>query len=312
MKAVKNIGRGLDEGRRLEKEGNPEQAAAAYQGVVDQDPVHVEAVGRLLILYRRLKDYKKELAVIEAALAAHAQRDKVLQAKWLSQHPQAAKAGKDILRSLGGAKLSAFGADPEVPRLQKRKEVVERRLGIKPAKAKKKAGTGTRAAADRKAGRLAGAEARKEVKRAEVEARKAERVAEAEARKEVKRAEVEARKAAKQADAEARESAKRAAAEKKAQPSLFVITLRYLVALEKIDEAMTRHVAFLDKHFAQGEFLIAGRQVPRTGGVIIARGRNREAVERMMKQDPFVKGRLASVDIVEFRASKMGKGFAVS
>jgi uncharacterized protein YciI len=298
MKAVKNIGRLLEEGRRLEKEGSPEQAAAAYQEVVDQDPVHVEAVGRLLVLYRRLKDYKKELAVIDAALAAHAQRDKVLQAKWLSQHPKAAKAGKDILRSLGGAKLSAFGADPEVPRLQKRKEFVERRLGKKPAKAKKKA-------------RLAEVEARRAAKQAGVEARRAAKQAGVEARAAAKRAEVEAREAAKQADAEARETAKRVAAEKKAQPSLFVITLRYLVAMEKIDEAMTRHVAFLDKHFAQGDFLIAGRQEPRTGGVIIAKGRNRDAMERMMKQDPFVKAKLASVDIIEFWASKVGKGIAV-
>jgi uncharacterized protein YciI len=310
MKAVKNIGRLLEEGRRLEKEGSPEQSAAAYQEVVDQDPVHVEAVGRLLVLYRRLKDYKKELAVIEAALAAHAQRDKVLQAKWLSQHPKAAKAGKDVLRSLGGAKLSAFGADPEVPRLQKRKEFVERRLGKKPAKAKKKAETVTRAA-DRKEDLLAAAEARKTGRLAEVEARRAAKREEVEARAAAKREEAEARKAAKRAEVEARETAKQVAAEKKAQPALFVITLRYLVAMEKIDEAMTRHVAFLDKHFAQGDFLIAGRQEPRTGGVIIAKGRNRDAMERVMKQDPFVKGKLASVDIIEFRASKVGKGLAV-
>ena len=58
-----------------------------------------------------------------------------------------------------------------------------------------------------------------------------------------------------------------------------------------------------------GDFVVAGRQVPRTGGIIIARGKNRGAIERIMKQDPFLKGRLASLDIVEFTPSGDFTGF---
>ncbi len=106
------------------------------------------------------------------------------------------------------------------------------------------------------------------------------------------------------------EKKKAAAAEReaKAHPSLFIVSLRYLVPVERIDAVMEQHVAFLDKHFARGEFLVSGRQVPRTGGIILARGKDRTTVERIMQQDPFVKKKLASVDIVEFRASKMAKG----
>ena len=110
-------------------------------------------------------------------------------------------------------------------------------------------------------------------------------------------------KAAKKAETEKRRPEKEA----KAHPSLFIVSLRYLVPLERIDAAMKDHVAFLDKHFAKKEFLVAGRLVPRTGGIILARAKNREAVEKIMKQDPFVKRKLASVDIVEFVASKMDK-----
>ena len=67
-------------------------------------------------------------------------------------------------------------------------------------------------------------------------------------------------------------------------------------------------MTFLDKHYGRGDFLVSGRQVPRTGGIIITRGKNRAAVERMMQSDPFVKGKMASIDIVEFSASQMGKG----
>jgi uncharacterized protein YciI len=80
------------------------------------------------------------------------------------------------------------------------------------------------------------------------------------------------------------------------------------VSLDKIDKAMPSHVAFLKNHFEKGDFLVSGRQVPRTGGIIIARGKGRDAVERLMKNDPFVKKKLASVDIVEFTASQIGKG----
>jgi uncharacterized protein YciI len=87
-----------------------------------------------------------------------------------------------------------------------------------------------------------------------------------------------------------------------------VISLHYLAALEKIDAAMTKHVAFLDKYFASGVFMVAGRQVLRTGGGILARGKDRNALERIMKQNPFIRGKLATVDIVEFKVGKTAKG----
>ena len=71
---------------------------------------------------------------------------------------------------------------------------------------------------------------------------------------------------------------------------------------------MKQHVGYLNKHFDKGDFLASGRQVPRTGGIILARARDRGALEKTIKQDPFVKGKLASVDIIEFTANKVGKG----
>ncbi|MES1249246.1 MAG: YciI family protein [Chitinophaga rupis] len=146
-----------------------------------------------------------------------------------------------------------------------------------------------------------------EERRKEVAANKAEQKAAAEERKK----EVAAKKAAaiakKKEEASKRRAEKLAAAQEKSQPSLFVISLRYLVPLEKIDAAMSKHVTYLDKYFASGVFLMSGRQVPRMGGVIIARGKNRNAIERITRQDPFVKGKLARVDIVEFKGSKVGK-----
>ncbi|MBS1665260.1 MAG: hypothetical protein JST68_29715 [Bacteroidetes bacterium] len=75
---------------------------------------------------------------------------------------------------------------------------------------------------------------------------------------------------------------------------------------------LEKHTVYLDKHIAAGDFLMAGRQEPRTGGIIIARGKNLAAIERITRTDPFVKGGLASVDIVEFKGSRVADGMKVA
>jgi|SRR5262245_17855088 len=85
---------------------------------------------------------------------------------------------------------------------------------------------------------------------------------------------------------------------------MFVIELTYTAPLASIDAQMRSHIAFLKKYYASGHFLISGRQIPRTGGVILALGESREQVAKIMTEDPFVKNGLAEVRIVEFRASQ--------
>ena len=86
--------------------------------------------------------------------------------------------------------------------------------------------------------------------------------------------------------------------------TLFVIELIYKAPLENIDAAMTAHVRFLKKHYAAGTFLVSGRKVPRDGGVILAAGESREAIEAVMREDPFCARGLADVRIIQFRASQ--------
>ena len=85
---------------------------------------------------------------------------------------------------------------------------------------------------------------------------------------------------------------------------MFVIELVYKVPLEQIDKNMRAHVAFLKKHYASGQFLVSGRQVPREGVVIIAVGPSREQVEAIAREDPFVARGLAEFRVIEFRASQ--------
>jgi uncharacterized protein YciI len=85
---------------------------------------------------------------------------------------------------------------------------------------------------------------------------------------------------------------------------MFVIELIYKADLSEIDARMKEHVAFLNKHYAAGRFLVSGRKVPRDGGVILALGDSREQIEALMREDPFCSHGLADVRVIEFRASQ--------
>lgn len=85
---------------------------------------------------------------------------------------------------------------------------------------------------------------------------------------------------------------------------MFVIELTYKAPLSEIDATMAAHVAFLKKHYAAGTFLISGRKIPRDGGIILALGKSREAIEALMREDPFVSRGLADFRVIQFRASQ--------
>jgi uncharacterized protein YciI len=85
---------------------------------------------------------------------------------------------------------------------------------------------------------------------------------------------------------------------------VFVIELTYEADLSAIDAAMKAHVAWLNRHYAAGTFLVSGRKVPRDGGIIIATGADREAIEAIVREDPFVSRGLAVARVIQFRASQ--------
>ena len=85
---------------------------------------------------------------------------------------------------------------------------------------------------------------------------------------------------------------------------MFVVELIYKADLKEIDARMRAHMAFLNKHYAAGRFLISGRKIPRDGGIILALGKSRDEIETIMREDPFCKHGLAEFRVIEFRASQ--------
>jgi uncharacterized protein YciI len=85
---------------------------------------------------------------------------------------------------------------------------------------------------------------------------------------------------------------------------MFVIELTYKTELSEIDAHMRAHMAFLNKHYAAGTFVLSGRKIPREGGIILAVGESREQIEALVKEDPFHRHGLADFRVIEFRASQ--------
>jgi uncharacterized protein YciI len=89
---------------------------------------------------------------------------------------------------------------------------------------------------------------------------------------------------------------------------VFVLLLTYIRPLGEVDALMREHVAWLEEQYAAGRFLVSGRRIPRTGGVILARGDDREEIEALVAEDPFVSGGVATCEVIRFRASQTAAG----
>ena len=79
----------------------------------------------------------------------------------------------------------------------------------------------------------------------------------------------------------------------------FLLISRYTAPRERIEELVPEHREFLRERLARGLFVVSGRRVPWTGGVIVARG-TREQVEAAVAADPFTRAGVAETEIVEF------------
>lgn len=84
---------------------------------------------------------------------------------------------------------------------------------------------------------------------------------------------------------------------------MFVILLNYVKPLSEVDRFVAEHRKFLESYYASGHFLLSGRQEPRMGGVILAKAKTREEIERIVLNDPFHREHIADYDIIEFLPS---------
>lgn len=91
---------------------------------------------------------------------------------------------------------------------------------------------------------------------------------------------------------------------------MFVLELTYTAPLDRVDALSADHLAWVDAHFAAGTFVASGRKKPRDGGVILAVGDDRAAVEALVAADPFVTGGVCAYRVTEFVVGRTAPGLA--
>jgi tetratricopeptide (TPR) repeat protein len=118
----------LEQAKFLEKMGELSKAAAAYEMVTKQHPKNEFAYDRLMIIYRKMKEYDKELAVINRAIKVY--RQSLSARSKLNSNRKLVTLSKSLLRSLKMVDEKGeaiYDAEP-VARWKKRKTVVENKL----------------------------------------------------------------------------------------------------------------------------------------------------------------------------------------
>jgi len=126
----------LAQAKVLEADGEIDEAMEVYQRVLKNDPLNETAISRLLVLYRRRKEYKQELALLRSALSAYEAEQLAVQDAWRKKHQKAARISLSLAQKLGvtGKKKTAPVYDDRLATTwRRRKAVVMKRLKDEPA-----------------------------------------------------------------------------------------------------------------------------------------------------------------------------------
>lgn len=89
---------------------------------------------------------------------------------------------------------------------------------------------------------------------------------------------------------------------------MFVLIARYNRPANEVDNLLDEHKAWIDRHQQAGRILMTARQVPLTGGLILAEGESVDEMRRMIDEDPFARSGFADYEILEFQPARVTEG----
>ncbi len=86
---------------------------------------------------------------------------------------------------------------------------------------------------------------------------------------------------------------------------MFLVDMQFLRPLDEIDQHIAAHREYLAQQYANGQLLLGGRKVPRTGGILLSRHASLSEVRAVFDADPLVQIGAASYSVIEFQPVMM-------
>ncbi len=89
---------------------------------------------------------------------------------------------------------------------------------------------------------------------------------------------------------------------------MFVLLARYTKPAAEVDLLLDGHRAWITKYQEAGKILLTARQVPLTGGLILALGESVDEIWEMIGEDPFYVSGAAEYEVLEFQPVRVAAG----
>jgi uncharacterized protein YciI len=85
----------------------------------------------------------------------------------------------------------------------------------------------------------------------------------------------------------------------------FILEGEHLAPWDQIVHLEAEHHEFLRNGYDRGDFLFSGPQIPPHGGFLVARAESRDALDRLLADEPFVKaGKMRFSRVTEFHPAQ--------
>jgi uncharacterized protein YciI len=89
---------------------------------------------------------------------------------------------------------------------------------------------------------------------------------------------------------------------------MYVVSLTYKVPDEIVEFHLPAHVEWLQAAFDEGVFMVAGRKIPRTGGLLLSNA-DGAVLDASLAKDPFYVNGVADFEVMEFHANRVAPGY---
>ncbi|ADP11589.1 conserved uncharacterized protein [Erwinia sp. Ejp617] len=89
---------------------------------------------------------------------------------------------------------------------------------------------------------------------------------------------------------------------------MYLVLLSYTRPMDEVNRLLEPHIEWINRYFASGDFISAGRKEPRTGGMIMVKEMDRARLDAILAEDPFQA--VASYDVTKVNITRSADAFS--